>query len=147
MKNVVIFFLCRTNISRTMTGNTAFKILTDKLERESASKFPTKFGNRMIDKVHPSLRTVNKKEFEPVLVAIGPYHHERENLQQMEKYKVCMLQLLLNRTGDRVEKYIAAMKEIEEEARAYYASDIKMDGDKFVVMMILDGCFILEFLR
>ncbi|KAL5542128.1 hypothetical protein UlMin_009838 [Ulmus minor] len=132
-----------------MTGNTAFKILTKKLERESAttSKFPTKFGNRMIHKVHPSLRTVNKKEYEPVLVAIGPYHHGRENLQQMEKYKVRMLQLLLSRTGDTLENYVAAMEAIEEEARAYCASDIKMDRDKFVVMMILDGCFILEFLR
>ncbi|KAL5564620.1 hypothetical protein UlMin_027784 [Ulmus minor] len=65
----------------------------------------------------------------------------------MEKYIVRMLRLYLVRIKKSFENYMEFMRGIKEEALRYYASDITMDGDKFVEMMILDGCFILEFLR
>ncbi|KAL5574268.1 hypothetical protein UlMin_023865 [Ulmus minor] len=128
-------------ISRTMTS------LANKLERESASMKDSEKWYNMIHKVHPSLRAVNEKEYEPSLVSIGPYHHGSQNLQEMEKYKVRMWHLLLVRTKKSLENYMELMRGIKEEALRYYASDITMDGDKFVEMMIVDGCFILEFLR
>ncbi|KAL5574244.1 hypothetical protein UlMin_023841 [Ulmus minor] len=72
--------------------------LANKLERESASMKDSEKWYNMIHKVHPSLRAVNEKEYEPSLVSIGPYHHGSQNLQEMEKYKVRMLHLLLVRT-------------------------------------------------
>ncbi|KAL5574285.1 hypothetical protein UlMin_023882 [Ulmus minor] len=134
-------------ISRTTTGKDSIS-LAEKLERESATMSKSETWYNMIHKVHPSLRTVNEKEYEPSLVSIGPYHHGSQNLRGMEKYKVRMLHLLLVRTQKSLENYMELMRGIKEEALRYYASDIKMDdGDKFAEMMILDGCFILEFLR
>ncbi|KAI8011123.1 UPF0481 protein [Camellia lanceoleosa] len=39
------------------------------------------------------------------------------------------------------------MRESEERARKFYAEPISLDSNEFVEMMLLDSCFIVEFLR
>ncbi|KAL5574226.1 hypothetical protein UlMin_023823 [Ulmus minor] len=95
--------------------------LANKLERESASMKDSEKWYNMIHKVHPSLRAVNEKEYEPSLVSIGPYHHGSQNLQGMEKYKVRMLHLLLVTTK---KKFLRIVRE-------------KHNRDKFIFNMNL----------
>ncbi|KAK9101942.1 hypothetical protein Sjap_019196 [Stephania japonica] len=42
-------------------------------------------------------------------------------------------------------KCIEKLKEIEKQARECYAEEIELSSDEFVEMMMLDGCFIIEF--
>jgi len=101
-----------------------------------------------IFKVHTQLRKVNEKAYDPVMVAIGPYHRGKDDLRLMEDHKLHYLQLLLQRRNESsVETYIKAIRELEGRARRYYAEPISLTTDEFVEMMLLDGCFIIELFR
>ncbi|XP_031482377.1 uncharacterized protein LOC116252337 [Nymphaea colorata] len=86
---------------------------------------------------------------EPQVVAIGPYHHRQENLMNKEYYKRKALSRVLRLSGGLGEsKFVVALKEVEQELRDHYDElDAKIwPSDSFVVMMLLDGCFLLDFL-
>uniref|UniRef100_A0A5B7C1V4 Uncharacterized protein n=1 Tax=Davidia involucrata TaxID=16924 RepID=A0A5B7C1V4_DAVIN len=101
-----------------------------------------------IFRVHSQLRKENENAYEPKVVAIGPYHHGKDNLGEMEKHKLRCLHLLLERTEESsVDRYVMAMRDLEESARKCYAETIRLNKDDFVEMMILDGCFIIELFR
>ncbi|XP_059446783.1 UPF0481 protein At3g47200-like [Corylus avellana] len=101
-----------------------------------------------IFRVHTQLRKVNEKAYEPKLLAIGPYHHGKDELKQREYHKLLYLQQLLRRRNESsVERYIKAMRELEGKARRFYEEPISLTTDEFVEMMLLDGCFIIELFR
>lgn len=78
-----------------------------------------------IFKVPNYLRKVNEKAYEPEVVAIGPYHHGKNHLKQMEEHKIRFLQLLLQeRRENDVTNYVMVMRELEEETRKCYAEPI-----------------------
>ncbi|KAL0421263.1 UNVERIFIED_CONTAM: hypothetical protein Slati_3149200 [Sesamum latifolium] len=93
---------------------------------------------------HKYLRNVNSQCYEPDIVAIGPYHSNKDNFKMMEEHKLRYLQLLLERKKENVERYILAMGELEHEARNCYADSIHLNSAKFIKMLVLDGCFIIE---
>ncbi|KAG7995597.1 hypothetical protein I3843_01G118100 [Carya illinoinensis] len=102
-----------------------------------------------IFQVHHSLREVNKKAYEPDVLAIGPYHHGKDGLAFMEKHKLRLLHVMLKRKHDNsVERYFKAMRDNEQRARDCYADQFpQISSDGFVEMMLLDGCFIVELFR
>ncbi|KAB8726144.1 hypothetical protein FH972_026417 [Carpinus fangiana] len=88
------------------------------------------------------------KAYQPELLAIGPYHRGKDDLKQMEDHKLLYLQQLLQRKNESsVERYIKAMRELEERARRCYAEPISLSTNEFVEMMLLDGCFLIELFR
>nr|GLL41385.1 UPF0481 protein At3g47200-like [Ipomoea trifida] len=104
------------------------------------------FERRPIHRIHGLLRQVNERAYEPEIVAIGPYHRAKESTKMMEEHKHRYLKNLIN--SKPLQDYRAAMSELENEAREYYVEPIGLnDKEKFVDMMILDGCFIIELLR
>ncbi|PSS35672.1 UPF0481 protein [Actinidia chinensis var. chinensis] len=101
-----------------------------------------------IFRVHKQLGGVNQKAYEPEIVAIGPYHRGKSNLQMMEEHKLRYLQLLLRRKNEiNAEKYVIAIRSLEQEARRCYAEPINLTSNEMVEMMLLDGCFIIELMR
>ncbi|KAI8011364.1 UPF0481 protein [Camellia lanceoleosa] len=105
-------------------------------------------SERCIFRVYDPLRNENKKAYEPEVVAIGPYHHDKDNLQPMEERKLRYLKQLLNQRNEgSAERYIKALRESEQRAREFYAEPIRLDSNEFVEMMLLDSCFIVELLR
>ncbi|XP_072993117.1 UPF0481 protein At3g47200-like [Typha latifolia] len=100
-----------------------------------------------ITRVPTYVRERNKKLYEPMVIAIGPYHHGREHLQDMEKHKWRFLRDLLSRstTEASLEVLLGKMKAWEKEARRCYSESIGLTSKEFVKMMLLDGCFIIEF--
>ncbi|CAL5337184.1 unnamed protein product [Camellia sinensis] len=101
-----------------------------------------------IYKVHDRLRWQNEKLYEPEIIAIGPYHHGKDNLQWMEKHKLRYLQLLLKRRNETsVDRYIVAMRDLQERALRCYANSVWLNKDEFVKMMLLDSCFLIELFR
>uniref|UniRef100_A0A2P2MPH9 Uncharacterized protein n=1 Tax=Rhizophora mucronata TaxID=61149 RepID=A0A2P2MPH9_RHIMU len=99
-------------------------------------------------KVPSPLRRVNEKAYEPEMIAIGPYHRDRDYLQAMTEHKWWYLHQLLQRLNeDSAASYIEALSELEEKARLCYAEPITLDKDMFVQMLLLDGCFVVELIR
>ncbi|KAI3459657.1 hypothetical protein Pfo_016320 [Paulownia fortunei] len=100
-----------------------------------------------IYRVHNHLRNVNDKAYEPEIIAIGPYHRDKDNLIMMEEHKLRYLQLLLQRKNEHVKKFVSAVASLEQEARKCYAEPISLNATQFVEMMVLDGCFIIDLVR
>ncbi|XP_028108756.1 putative UPF0481 protein At3g02645 isoform X2 [Camellia sinensis] len=100
-----------------------------------------------IYRVYDRLRRQNEKAYEPEILAIGPYHHHKAN-RVMEDHKLWNLQQLLKRRNETsVDRYIVAMRDLQERARRCYADSVSLNKDEFVVMMLLDSCFIIELFR
>ncbi|XP_062009685.1 UPF0481 protein At3g47200-like [Rosa rugosa] len=85
----------------------------------------------------------------PKLVSIGPYHHGKRNLQAMERIKLCYLHCLLNRTptpDTTLKHLVKRVRAIEQACRDCYDEKIDMSSHQFVEMMVVDGCFVIEFM-
>ncbi|XP_068645548.1 UPF0481 protein At3g47200-like isoform X2 [Aristolochia californica] len=77
------------------------------------------------------------------MVSFGPYHHD----DTMEEHKERALSHFLDRIGKTRDDCISYMKPIRKEAASSY-SDLEekweKEEEKFLYMLILDGCFMLE---
>nr|XP_027080228.1 UPF0481 protein At3g47200-like [Coffea arabica]XP_027080229.1 UPF0481 protein At3g47200-like [Coffea arabica] len=125
------------------------KGLTTRIDRK-LSGLSNSFSKQRIFRVHHKLRSQNEVAYEPQMFSIGPYHHGKENLVKAQTYKLWYLKELLLRRGESsTERYINALKDLEDEARIWYAEEdmIGLGSDEFVEMMLLDGFFIIELLR
>ncbi|XP_057776340.1 UPF0481 protein At3g47200-like [Salvia miltiorrhiza] len=101
-----------------------------------------------IYRVHQHLRNVNPNAYEPEVIAIGPYHRNKDHLKMMEDYKLRYFQHLIRRKpSNNVERYAACVGRLEAEARKCYADEpTSMSPSEFIQMLVLDGCFIVELL-
>lgn len=63
----------------------------------------------------------------------------------MEQLKIRYLKQLVGESS--VDRYVNAVRAKAEAARACYAEDIEPGEDRFVEMLLLDGVFVIEFLR
>ncbi|KAB2619124.1 hypothetical protein D8674_014993 [Pyrus ussuriensis x Pyrus communis] len=99
-----------------------------------------------IYRVPEPLRCVNEKAYTPQLVSIGPLHHGKEGLEEMEGHKRRYLQYFLERTGVSEKDYVTKIKGKEEELRSCYAHTIEFSSEKFVEIILVDAAFIIELL-
>ncbi|KAM7465064.1 hypothetical protein LguiB_012626 [Lonicera macranthoides] len=97
-----------------------------------------------IFRVHDELRQVNEKAYEPNIIAIGPYHHCNENLKMMEDHKLRYLSHHLRGNIEKLNRYVLALRELEQDTRRCYAGTLALDKDEWVEMLLVDGCFIIE---
>ncbi|KAL5717663.1 hypothetical protein ACHQM5_010639 [Ranunculus cassubicifolius] len=97
-----------------------------------------------IFRVPERIRVAGEDTYDPRIISIGPYHHRKESLKAMEKYKQWYLDSFISRTKTSLADLVKTVKKLEKNARACYADPINFTSDEFVRMMILDGCFILE---
>ncbi|KAK4429595.1 hypothetical protein Salat_1260100 [Sesamum alatum] len=109
---------------------------------------PSSRCNPSIFRVSDDIRYTNEKLYDPKVISIGPFHHGKDHLQNMEQHKLRYLKLLLKRRNESsVDKYVTAMRSLEEKARKCYAGLVEISPDDFVQMLLLDGCFIIELIR
>lgn len=87
------------------------------------------------------------KAFVPQIVSLGPYHHGKRRLRQMDRHKWRSLHHVLKRTNHDINLYLDSMKEVEEKARSCYEGSISLSSNEFVEMLVLNGCFMLELFR
>ncbi|KAL3726720.1 hypothetical protein ACJRO7_031594 [Eucalyptus globulus] len=101
-----------------------------------------------IFRVRHQLRRVNEKAYDPEILAIGPYHYGNDKFKFMEEQKLRYLQQLLKRRNEgSVDRYMPTLREQEQPARNCYAETIDLSQEKFLAMMLIDGCFIIEMFR
>ncbi|KAJ4783606.1 hypothetical protein LUZ62_034852 [Rhynchospora pubera] len=100
-----------------------------------------------IFRVPDNIRQKNKQLYEPRMVSIGPYHHGRDAFHAMEMHKLRYLRDYLSRnTRNSINHCISKLRGLEFQARQCYFEEVKLQTDEFLEMMLLDGCFIIEFL-
>ncbi|XP_039173800.1 UPF0481 protein At3g47200-like [Eucalyptus grandis] len=91
------------------------------------------------------------KACRPRIVSIGPYHHGEQQLQMLQKHKWRYLHTMLDQTQPHsvgLEDLIntVALK-VEMIRQCYSESTECFNGPDLVKMMVVDGCFIIQFLR
>ncbi|KAF8029815.1 hypothetical protein BT93_E2288 [Corymbia citriodora subsp. variegata] len=87
----------------------------------------------------------------PRIVSIGPYHHGEPKLQRLQEHKRRYLRTMLSRTQpngvsleDLIDTLVLKVKMIRQ---CYLESTNNFNESDLVKMMVLDGCFIIEFFR
>ncbi|KAM2640361.1 hypothetical protein TB1_026751 [Malus domestica] len=123
--------------------------IKDKLDQAGQDDAVSSWAKHCIYKVPHYLREGDDKAIVPQIVSLGPYHHGKRRLRQMDRHKWRSLLRMLKRTNQCIELYLNSIKEVEEKARACYEGPAAMglSSNEFVEMMVLDGCFVLELFR
>ncbi|XP_078439121.1 UPF0481 protein At3g47200-like [Wolffia australiana] len=99
-----------------------------------------------ICRVVSTIRDVKPSVYEPQMISIGPYHHGKERLQEMEELKLAFLADFLTRNPKKdLAACISKIREHEERIRNCYADGLRMlDSDSVVGIITIDGCFLVE---
>ncbi|KMZ71516.1 hypothetical protein ZOSMA_17G00710 [Zostera marina] len=88
--------------------------------------------------------------FNPKVISIGPYHSKNEVFYPMQNLKLRYLNDLLRRSTDnnRVEKYTKAIENqlVTEKAKYCEFAVCGISDAEFLKLLVLDGCFVVEFL-
>ncbi|KAL6645693.1 hypothetical protein ACP70R_017301 [Stipagrostis hirtigluma subsp. patula] len=105
-----------------------------------------------------AVRERHRDLYEPKVVSVGPYYHGRAGLAAAQRHKWRLLRDFLSRAakkqaaaaaggggGGGLGAYVRAAREVEADARRCYAEGFGMGADEFAEMLVLDGCFLLEF--
>ncbi|KAL6324747.1 hypothetical protein AAG906_017087 [Vitis piasezkii] len=101
-----------------------------------------------IPKVPQLLRGTHdfEKLYEPRIISIGPYHHGKPHLQPVETIKLQYAQKFLADSDQNIEALFTKIGSNIEALRKCY-DKIPTDDEELAWMMLLDGCFLLQFIR
>ncbi|GAV63995.1 DUF247 domain-containing protein [Cephalotus follicularis] len=121
--------------------------IREKLEKARRDDAASSWAKLSIYRVPNYLREGDDKAYVPQIVSLGPYHHGKRRLRQMDHHKWRSLHHILKRTNQDIQLYLDSIKALEEKARACYEGPIGLSSNEFVEMMVLDGCFVLELFR
>ncbi|KAH7688856.1 beta-sandwich domain of Sec23/24 domain-containing protein [Dioscorea alata] len=105
------------------------------------------WSKHSIYRVPKSLRDGDDKSYVPQLVSIGPYHHSKRRFRDMDRHKWRSLHHVLRRTSHPINLYLNSLHPLEDRARSCYDSPIPLPSPDFLLMLLLDGCFLLELFR
>ncbi|XVE86410.1 hypothetical protein DITRI_Ditri18aG0032300 [Diplodiscus trichospermus] len=121
-----------------------------KLERMADTETEEEhWRKRSIYRVPAGIADLNKKAYTPQVVSFGPYHHGEDHLRPMEEHKQRVLLHFLRRSRKPLELFVKSLAEDVEKLKDCYdlLDPVWQDNNKFLQLMILDGCFMLEILR
>ncbi|KAJ0969293.1 hypothetical protein J5N97_022170 [Dioscorea zingiberensis] len=95
-------------------------------------------------------KKIKETDLTPRVVSFGPYHHGNHSLKRIEEYKQKVLVHFLHRARRPLIDFKTAIEQVLEEVRGSYhhlEDEWIKDEERFVKLMIMDGCFTLEILR
>ncbi|KAL5177028.1 putative UPF0481 protein [Glycine soja] len=86
--------------------------------------------------------------YTPQQVAIGPYHYWRQELYEMERYKIASAKTFQEKLQNRkLEHMVDQLIRLEHRIRACYHRYLYFNGGTLMWMMVIDASFLLEFLQ
>ncbi|XP_057756863.1 UPF0481 protein At3g47200-like [Arachis stenosperma] len=104
-----------------------------------------------IYRIPRNMRQVEPKAYIPNNIAIGPYHHGRPHLNEMEDIKMRLFRRLFDPSGPngsaKLDEAFKELESLQDKARECYAEKIKFSSDEFLEIMMIDGSFIIQLLR
>ncbi|MED6147999.1 hypothetical protein PIB30_049038 [Stylosanthes scabra] len=100
-----------------------------------------------IYKVPHDIRKVNEDAYTPKAVSIGPFHRGNQNLLHMEEHKKLYCKRFIERSETKnLENFVSCVKEVEPKVRGCYSDEIKLSKEEHAKVILVDCCFILEYL-
>ncbi|PUZ67114.1 hypothetical protein GQ55_3G406500 [Panicum hallii var. hallii] len=119
-------------------------------EEESA-----RWRRHCIYHVPACIKDLNPKAYRPQVVSLGPYHHGEPQLRPLDAHKRRALVHFLRRARRPLAEFAAAVaggaEEYERLEGAYEGLGGEWRGaageERFVELMVTDGCFLLEVMR
>ncbi|PWA67026.1 hypothetical protein CTI12_AA322170 [Artemisia annua] len=118
-------------------------IVVEHHEAEEAEENPV-----CIFTVPQVLLATNPESYVPQCVALGPFHHKRAEVYDMQRYKLAAARRTQQHMSVSFERVVETMKESDEaRIRACYHKSIDMSADALIWMMTVDMAFLLEFLE
>ncbi|KAI3759610.1 hypothetical protein L6452_07544 [Arctium lappa] len=122
---------------------------------ESVRKSIVEPDDEEINKIPVSIFAVPKillatdpESYIPQQVALGPFHHWRPEVYDMQRYKLSSARRTQKQMNVSFERIVEIMKKNDEaRIRACYHKFLDMSGDALIWMMAVDMSFLLEFLR
>ncbi|WCJ44349.1 hypothetical protein M5689_025020 [Euphorbia peplus] len=105
-----------------------------------------------ISRVPAILRRVNEAAYNPQLISIGPIHHGKHELRNMETQKLRYLKLFCQRIQGKTQKQAVnhlfhIIKLSEEQILHCYDDPFdELSSSQFVKMILLDSVFVVEYL-
>ena len=90
------------------------------------------------------LRKWNEEAYTPHVISIGPYHHNKEKFQNMEKHKVRYFKRFMQQNNINLEDLEQKIRDMEGRIQRCYVETAQLNSDDFVQMIKLDAIFILE---
>ncbi|KAG1331649.1 UPF0481 protein [Cocos nucifera] len=103
-----------------------------------------------IYRVPACIKDLNSKAYKPQVVSFGPFHHGEAQVMPMEEHKHRALLHFLKRSVKPLDEFVTEMEEVVEQLQdAYQNLDEawRRERQKFLQLMIVDGCFMLEIMR
>lgn len=113
---------------------------------ESQRSFQARDSSHTIFEIPQSLRDINSKAVKPEIVSIGPYYWDKPPSPEFAEHKWFFLKRFLRRTDSNEESLVKLVAGEEISARGCYSKTPKMSKGDFLMMMLLDGCFVVEVL-
>ncbi|MED6156287.1 hypothetical protein PIB30_013319 [Stylosanthes scabra] len=101
-----------------------------------------------IYRVPHEIRKHNEDAYTPKVVSIGPFHHGNEKLLNMEGQKRLYCRKFIERSETKnLESFVSCVQELEAEVRGCYSDEIMLSKEEHVMVILVDCCFILQFLH
>ncbi|XP_030457517.2 putative UPF0481 protein At3g02645 [Syzygium oleosum] len=86
--------------------------------------------------------------YTPQQVAIGPYHHWRPEMYEMERYKLAAAKRSQKQLQKiKFQNLVEQLVKLEPRVRACYHKYLDFNGETLAWMMAIDASFLLEFLQ
>ncbi|KAG6781317.1 hypothetical protein POTOM_014211 [Populus tomentosa] len=127
------------------------KVVTEKLQNmANTSMKNVLWSKRSIYRIPASVTAHNKTAYTPQTVSFGPYHHDDIHLKPMEEHKQRALGYFLQKTGIPLQSVVESLNDEMQVLKDSYDmldESWKNDTSRFLQLMILDGCFMLEIIR
>ncbi|MED6151476.1 hypothetical protein PIB30_082914 [Stylosanthes scabra] len=101
-----------------------------------------------IYRVPDDIRKHNEEAYTPKVVSIGPFNRGNQILLNMEGQKRLYCRKFIERSETKnLESFVSCVQELEAEVRGCYSDDIKLSEEEHVMVILVDCCFILQFLH
>uniref|UniRef100_A0A0E0BSQ9 Uncharacterized protein n=1 Tax=Oryza glumipatula TaxID=40148 RepID=A0A0E0BSQ9_9ORYZ len=99
-------------------------------------------------RVPASVKNLQPLAYQPQVVSLGPFHHGEAHLVPMEEHKRRAVLHVVRRARRPVDEFVAAVESVAWELEgAYQDLGDEWRSEKFLRMMVMDGCFLLEVMR
>ena len=134
------------------SGSCVVEIPTDiTLSHDDGERFPGEISmvrpqRHSIYRVPEYIKDMtNRDAYRPQVVSLGPFHYGEPPLKPMEAHKQRAVAHMVSRSGKPRQEFTAAVEGIAEQLRGAYENlGEEWSGERFVELMVTDGCFLLE---
>ncbi|KAI6681374.1 hypothetical protein NL676_035255 [Syzygium grande] len=97
-----------------------------------------------IYRVPEKLRRANAEAYTPQVISIGPFHHDKTELQSSEEIKLRYLKGFLRRIRADLLACTRMIRESEDRIRQCYQENLTQGSDELVEMILVDAVFVVE---